>query len=413
MTRAPQRLEDAQIMARSLERGTQQSVTQGTDARYVYPGYLIFLRLGTLLAAPFDATRLALTGGVVGLLDGVMQSAQASTWNLDAAAGQFSVSATGTLAYVRGGIFAEELRSLVWVDRSGSTNPIAMPSRQYWAPRLSSNGQRMAVYSRGREGRIWVHDFRTGTTIPLTDTGGISEFPVWMADSGLVTFALQADGSQNLFERVVDGSSGVARLTRDPTTQIPNAWSPDGTHLAFVQLTPSGSEIWILTRRHDGPITAKPWRTTHSRDQHADWSPDGQWIAYTSNESGRAEVYLQPYPGPGPRIPVSRDGGTTPVWSRNGRELFYLTSQGTSVGVGTYTMMAAPITLGPPVTVGMPQKLFEGRFLISATGRGYDVTPDGRRFVMVQPRQELAMPATEVVIVQNWLEELKARVPAR
>jgi serine/threonine-protein kinase len=415
MTRAPQNLGDAQIIARSLETGEQRVVTQGADGRYVRPGYLVFLRLGTLLAAPFDATRLALTGGAVGVVDDVMQSAQAPTRGLDAAAGQFSVSSTGTLAYASGGIFAEDLRSLVWVDRFGGTTTIAMQPRLYWAPRLTADGQRLAVYSRGPDGRIWLHDLRTSSTTPLTDAGGVSIFPVWTPDGTRVTFASQGGGPQNLFERPADGSRGAVRLTTSSANQTPSAWSRDGEHLAFVQETSSGSEIWVLTR-HNGQVTSQPWRpNTRYQERYPDWSPDGQWLAYTSDESGRDEVYVQQYPGPGARIPVSRDGGTRPVWSSDGREVFFVVAPSATVSgaVEHYRLMVAPVSLGSSVTVETPRRLFDGRFVISSEGRGFDVTPDGRRFLMLQPREQSAAPATEIVIVQNWSRELARLVPSR
>ena len=174
----------------------------------------------------------------------------------------------------------------------------------------------------------------------------------------------------------------------------------------------TGDDIWVLTI-HDGQITTNPWLKTRFQERFPDWSPDGRWLAYTSNESGRDEVYVQPYPGPGPRHLVSRDGGNSPVWSHDGREIFYAAPAAVTTpgGATQVAMMAAPVTLGASVSVGTPRKLFEGAFLLSSRGRGYDVTADGRRFVMVQPREQASLPATEIVIVENWFEELKRLVP--
>jgi serine/threonine-protein kinase len=408
MTRTVGVLDDAQIVVRSLETGRQQAVTDGADARYVPPGYLVFLRLGTLLAAPFDATRTALTGEAVGLLDGVMQSAHATTAPFDAGAGQFSVSPGGSLAYVSGGTFSDDLRSLVWVDRNGSMTPIAAPPRSYWAPRLTSDGQRLAVYSRGAEGRIWIHDLRTATTTALTDRGGDSVFPVWTTDNTHVIYA--AGVPPNLFWRVADGSGASERLTTSPAEQRPNAFSPDGERLAYVQSDPTtGARIWMLTL-HNGQAKASPWHDTRSRELYPAWSPDGHWLAFISDESGRYEVYIQPFPGPGPRYPVSRDGGLSPAWSRDGREIFFLVG---AEPPRQMAMMTAPVTVSPNVSVGAPRKLFEGAFWVSSGAQAYDVTPDGRRFVMVRGEEHPATSPTEIMIVENWLEELKARVPTK
>jgi serine/threonine-protein kinase len=409
VTRAVNVLEDAQIVVRSLDTGRQQVVTAGADARYVPPGYLVFMRLGTLLAAPFDATRTALTGGAVGLIDGVMQSVHAPTRQLEAGAGQFSISSDGSLAYVPGGTFTEDLRSLVWVDRSGVVTPIAAPLRQYWAPRLTSDGQRLAVYSRGPEGRIWIHDFRTGITTPLTDPGGTSVFPVWSPDNTRVIFA--SGSPLNLSGRVADGSRPSERLTTSPANQTPSSFSPDGQYLAFVQSDQAGDHIWTLTV-HDGHASTSSWRTTPFHENYPTWSPDGQWLAFSSDESGRNELFIQPFPGPGPRYPVSRDGGISPVWSHDGREIFYAVRTGPLAG-GQFMVMAAPVTVSPSVSIGAPKKLFEGAFWVSSSGRGFDVAPDGHRFLMVRPEEHRSTPATEMVIVENWIEELKARMPSK
>jgi serine/threonine-protein kinase len=163
----------------------------------------------------------------------------------------------------------------------------------------------------------------------------------------------------------------------------------------------------MLTLRN-GHATASPWHDSRSRESFPTWSPDGHWLAFVSDESGRAEVYIQPFPGPGPRYPVSRDGGFGPVWSHDGREIFYawLTENRRQ-----FEMMSAPVTLSPRVAVGTPQKLFEGPFWLSGGAQSFDVAPDGRRFVMVRAEEPRATTPAQILIVENWLEELKARVP--
>ncbi|MBV8146419.1 MAG: protein kinase, partial [Gammaproteobacteria bacterium] len=178
ITHENQRFEDAQIAAKSLTTGQQTILTEGTDARYVSTGDIVFARNGTLLAAPFDAAKLHLTGAPIGVVDEVMQAVYAKNAGLETGAAQFDVSATGSLAYAPGGVFAEEPRSLVWVDRAGAVTPIPLPSRVYWGPRLSPDGQRVAFYTRGRDQRVWIADFRNGTSTAVTERGNPS-FIIW------------------------------------------------------------------------------------------------------------------------------------------------------------------------------------------------------------------------------------------
>src|SRR5205085_1240773 len=257
-THDTQRLDDANIVVRSLTSGEQKIVTQGADARYTSSGHLVFVRSGVLLVAPFDATRLIITGSPVAVLDDVMQSMHARTTSLDSGAAQFSVSSAGALAYASGGTFPVPQRALVWVDRSGTINPIDMPLRQYWAPRLAPDGQRLAVYSRGEDGRIWIHDFRSGTTSALTEPGGGSTFPQWTTDGMRVIFGARIEGPQDIYWRAVDSGRPPERLTSSAYVQVPGSLSPDGKMLAVVQTATAGTDIWMLTLG-DGKGSMHAW----------------------------------------------------------------------------------------------------------------------------------------------------------
>ena len=406
MTHEIMRSEDAQIVVRSLATGQQILLTDGADARYVPTGHLVFARQGVLLAAPFDMARLRLTGGPVGVVDDVMQAVYAKSSELDTGAAQFDVSPTGSLAYAPGGVFADEPRSLVWVDRAGAVTPLPWPPRVYWGPRLAPDGRRVAFYTRGSEQRVWIADLRNGTSTPVTERGNPS-FIVWTPDGFRVTFV---DGNpRNLFWRRADGGGGPERLTTSANLQAPSSWSPDGKVLAFVETNPtSGEHIWLLPVG-EGKTPPRPWLNTRFRETQPDWSPDGRWIAYTSNESGRPEVYVQSYPGPGARYTVSRGGGNSPAWARDGHELFYLEPNPDE----KVTMMAVPVTTTPSFSTGTPRRLFQGSFTVSNWSRSYDVTTDGRRFIMVQPRERVPLPVSQIVVVQNWGEELKRIAPSK
>jgi Tol biopolymer transport system component len=191
--------------------------------------------------------------------------------------------------------------------------------------------------------------------------------------------------------------------------QAPSSWSPDGQALAFLQVSSSatGFDIWVLRmgvpsggsgQAHKAELLLK----TPSNEAAPRFSPDGRWLAYASDESGRYEVYVQPYPGPGGKWQISTEGGKEPVWNRNGRELFYRSGN---------KMMAVDIATRPSFAVGKARMLFEGQYLPTRqTIPNYDVSPDGQRFLMVK-KIEQEQTATQIVVIQNWFEELKQKVP--
>ena len=189
-------------------------------------------------------------------------------------------------------------------------------------------------------------------------------------------------------------------------------WSPDGQALAFVEGRPeTGNDVWVLPVQGDRQPRAII--QTRFSEAHPDFSPDGRWLAYASDESGLSEVYVQPYPGPGPRQQVSTGGGMGPAWSRDGRELFYTTPQSFGGQATPTKMMVVAVSLRPTFTAGHPRMLFQGRYGATGIIRGYDVTADGRRFLMVQQKERPPVSAADMILVQDWVEELKSRVPAK
>ena len=403
--------EDTEIVAQSLATGKRTVLIRGgADARYLRSGHLLYLRRGTLMAVPFDLVRLEVTGGAVALIADVMQSANTPSESSESGAGQFSVSESGSLLYLPGGMFPDAERSLAWVDRAGKVQPLALPARAYLSPRISPDGLRVVLWTQG-DRNVWVHDLARGVLTRLTSEARNAR-AIWTTDGTRVTFGLATGGNENIFWKPADGSGPAERLTTSDRLQMSGSWSPDGQTLAFVEnRSETLNDIWLLPLQGD----RRPRALLQSRfnEAYPDFSPDGHWLAYGSDESGRSEVYVQPYPGPGPRQQVSTDGGTAPAWSRDGRELFYTTTQ-TAGGQATFTrMMAVTVGLRPTFTAGAPRMLFQGNFGASAGIRGYDVSPDGRRFLMVQQKERPPVSASEMILVQNWLEELKAREPAK
>ena len=409
--KGPTSWDDTQIVVRSFETGKQTVlVTGGSDGRYVSTGHLIYVRLGTLMAVPFDPVRLAVTGGATGVIDGVMQAANRNlSYMENTLAGQYTVSDTGALVYLTGGAVAAADRSLVWTDRRGTSQALPAPPRSYLNPRLSPDGQRVVVatsYIR----QVWSFDIGRGALSPVT-VDGESDHGVFAPDGKRIIFR-SGSGEGNLYWKAADGSGPVERLTTSPRSQTPGSWSPDGTMHAFVEEGESKGffqfDIWVLSI---GDRKTRAVIHSAANEITPEFSPDGRWLAYVSNESGRHEVYVQPYPGPGERHLISTNGGEQPAWSANGRELFYVQGGMYAPG-GVPTLMSVKIATAQAFLAGTPEAVFESPDLASAWGRGYDVASDGRRFLLTLSKEATtSLPPAQMIFVQHWFEELKRLVP--
>ena len=382
------------IAAQSVETGQRLDLTQGgTYPKYAPSGHLIYVESGSLMALPFDPRQLAVTGAAVPVVEGVLQSPTNG-------GAQYSFSSTGSLVYVAGGIQSAQ-RKIVWVSRNGAEQPLAAPAHAYRAPRLSPDGRRVAVSIEAQETQIWQYDLSRETLTRFTFGGGADLNAIWTPDGKRLAFQSSRDGEFNIFWQMADGSGGLERLTNNEHTSAAHSWSPDGQLLAFIEMNPTtGIDIMVL-RLSDRKV--QPFLQTRFNEGAPRFSPDGRWLAYISDESGRFEVYVQPYPGPGGKWQISTDGGTEPVWNRNGRELFYRNGD---------KMMAAEIIAQPSFSAGAPRMLFEGQYIPSpTTSQNYDVAPDGQRFLMVKAVEQAQVAPTQINVVLNWFEELKQKVP--
>jgi len=275
--------------------------------------------------------------------------------------------------------------------------PLPAPPRNYGPPRLSPDGRRIATLI---QSNVWVYDIGRDTLTRLTFEPSGSTFSAWTPDGNRVTFQANKGGSSGLFWTPADGSGPEERIATSEPFLVPGSWSPDGELFAFTEVHPAtNDDLWVLSV--EGDRKAKPFLRTPFREGRAKFSPDGRWIAYLSDESGRPEVYVQPYPGPGGKWQISSEGGAEIVWARNG-ELFYRSSD---------KMMAVETTTQPTFSAGRPRLLFEGEYALGGGGgAGYDVTPDGQRFLMLKAGEQEQAP-TQIHVVLNWFEELKRRVP--
>jgi serine/threonine-protein kinase len=417
LLKGPNLWDDAQLVVRSLQTGTETVlVTGGSDGRYVSTGHLIYVSLGTLMAVPFDPVRLAVTGGATGVIDGVMQAAnQYDSYIANTGAGQFTVSDTGALVYLTGGTVAATEVSLAWADRNGTIQALPAPPRPYVAPDLSPDGQRVAITTVDTR-QVSSYDLARGTLSPVTADGQSDHiYPIFAPDGKRIVFRAGA-GEGNLYWKAADGSGAAEPLTTGARSPTPASWLPDGTTLAFVEEGDNAGkdafqfDIWVLS------IADRKTRAvihTAANEMTPVFSPDGRWLAYVSNESGRHEVYVQPYPGPGERHLISTRGGEQPAWNANGRELFYVQGGEYSPG-GPTTLMSVRIATTPTFQAGTPEPLFANPYLATGWGRTYDVAPDGRRFLLTFRKEPPPpLPPAQMVLVQHWFEELKRLAPAK
>jgi Tol biopolymer transport system component len=391
------RRDDDEIMVRNLDTGEQSVLIQGgTSPHYTVTGHLLFVRAGTIMAVPFNLKRLQIAGRPVAVVEGLARTVPGIS--------QFSVSRNGTLAYISGAQLGEGARTLVWVDRKGTVQPIEAPSRAYAQPQLSPDGRQIAVTVENPKNDVWIYELGRGTLTRLTFEGNNNSRPLWTPDGKRILFRSDRPGpGNNLFMKVADGTGPDEQITTF-VMNLPSSISPDGK-LAFFYKTDAktGPDIWTVPL--EGDRQPKIVLQTQFAEKAAMISPDGKFLAYQSDESGRGEIYVRSFPGPGGKWQISVAGGTEPLWSRNGRELFYRDSD---------KMMAVDITLGQAFKAGTPHMLFEGKYETrpAASETNYDISPDGQRFLMIKASPQPEATA-QLRVVTNWFEELKQRVPVK
>ena len=395
------RWDESNVEVVNLDTLSREVVYQGgTHPQHVATGHLLFVRESTLFAVPFDAERLEVTGAPAPVLEGV----GAQSGDVGSGVAEVAVSATGSLAYLTSSLGAAAARGIAWVDRKGTVTPLRDERAGYTWPRISPDGGRVAVFLTDRGSLdIWVYEIAHGTFTPITFGREPDGWPIWTPDSQRITYASGAQ--QDLYSIRADGSGQVERLTESPAgLQRPGSWSSDGKVLAFSQVgRETNWDLWTL--RLDGDRKPQIFLRTPGIEIHPEFSPDGRWLAYGSDESGRLEVYVRPFPDTGGKWRISTDGGMFPRWSRDGRELVYRDDD---------RVMSVTVTAGPStLQSGTPRELFRGTFAVGGLNSMYDLAPDGRRFVMVtEPEGANAGPA-HVNLIFNWFDDLKARLAAK
>jgi serine/threonine protein kinase/Tol biopolymer transport system component len=373
------------IGALSLKTGKLRIVVEGgVNAHYLSKGYLVYARGATLIAAPFDVRTATVTGPGVTLIENVRSEEWGSV--------QYTLAHDGTLVYVPGG--PAWIGKLVWADRTGATTPIAAPARAYQNFSLLPDGQRVALELSEATRDIYLFEFARGGLIRLTNDGE-NGCPRWTPDGKQITFWRRKAGGFDVISKASDSGSETMFMSR-ATGEI-QSWSPDGKTLVFMRNTPETSlDLWMKS----GDQPPRPWLVTPFRELLAAFSRDGKYVAYTSDESGQYEIYVRPASGEGAKWQISSEGGEEPLWSKDGRELFYRNGP---------KWMAVDVTTDPQFKAGSPHMLFEGPYL-NVPGVSYDVAADGR-FLMLEENFKQP-PTLQVQAVFNWAEEVKRRVPA-
>jgi Tol biopolymer transport system component len=401
-TVASSRPEDSSIELLDLESGARTTLLKaGRDAQYVASGHLAYATGGGVSAVALDLGRRAVVGNPVRVIERV---GAAATGALNAA-----VTRAGMLVYVSEDVGDDAPRVLVWIDRQGRETPLPAPPRAYVTARLSPDETRAAVAIRDREQDIWIWDFARQTLTRLTSDPAGDLAPVWTPDGRRVVFASTRTGVYNLYAQAADGTGTAVRLTAGGNTQAPDAVTPDGAFVIGREVRPA-TKADIVRFAMDGDLAAAPDALVETRfdEWNADISPDGRFIAYQSNESGRPEVYVQRYPRPADgRWQVSLSGGSQPQWTRDGRELIYVDEGGRMSSVA-FAARGSTVEVGRPVTLFTTRDASQG----GNAFRGYDVSRDGQRFLMIKDADERSS-SPALVVVQNWVEELTRLLPAR
>jgi serine/threonine-protein kinase len=387
------------LLVQSTESGAGKEFLIGDTARYLPSGHLIYAVDSNLFAVPFDPVKLEKKGGPVQVVEGVFRAGGAP---------QYDVSDSGTLVYMpAAGPAAGGQYSLVWVDREGKEEPLKAEPKAYERLKMSPDGTRVALSINTADGRgdIWIYDLVRGTMTRLTLDEGRTGESQWTLDGERIIFGYARGSNYGIYWKSAAGTGKAEQIASLPDGDIwPESLLSDGNTLLFGQYgAGTGNNIGMLSL--EGDRTPKSLMQEKYDEANPQISPDGRWLAYQSNESGQYEVYLRPFPDmdSDKRWQVSTSGGFEPLWSPDRRELFYRSGD---------TVMTVPVQTEPIFRLGTPQKLFTGRYRDD-----WDIHPDGKRFLMLKASaaadEKPVTEAPKIVVVLNWLEELKRRVPVK
>ncbi|HSP69929.1 MAG TPA: hypothetical protein VLN48_19535, partial [Bryobacteraceae bacterium] len=399
----------AQIVVQALKSGDRKVVLQsGADARYLPTGHIVYALGGVLFAASFDLRRLETRGSPVGVIEGIARSAIGTAY--------FAFSNTGTLVYRQGavnGVGAGQA-VLVMVDRKGDTQPLKVPAAAYGFPRVSRDGKRAAYQiDDGKDSSIWIYEL-SGAAAPrrLTLPGtGVNRYPIWSSDNLRVAFQSDREGDLGIWWQRADGSGVAERLTKPNKgiTHVPDSWSPDGQHFSFTEEKDSRGVVWTYSLQ-DKKATLFAEMAGASFNWSV-FSPDGHWLAYQLSAQPNGRLYVKPFPPTAVAYLAPEDADAHhPVWSPDGKELFYVAGPSLFGSMGFNTRPS--VSFGSPVRA--PKSGFNTN--VPSAVRTYDILPDGNHFIgVVAAGQARPGPggSPPLQVVLNWFEDVKQRAPAK
>jgi serine/threonine-protein kinase len=395
----------ANLMVAPLDGGAAKVVLHGGYyGRYASSGHLIYMQQGTLFALPFDLDRLQPIGAAVPALD-------ALSANSDRGGAQVALSSDGTLIYLPGTAITTAQRPIDWLTRDDKTSVLRATRANWTSPRFSPDGQRLALdILTDKQRDIWLYDWARDTLTQLTFDPSYEQAPVWTPDGRHIVFASDRAkaGVANLYETNADGTGKIVRLTESSEIQGPGSWHPSGKFLAFdARRGATGLDLMILPMEGDAagggtPGKATVFLSTPAYEAGPMFSPDGKWIAYTSNEaSGHNDVYVRPFPGPGGKWRISTEGGGFPRWSATTRELLFVDPAQHKVMVASYAVVGDSFRADKPqLWSRVGQHDLSGNY-------AYDVHPDGKRLAMTTVREQSAVVLDKVVFVFNFFDYLR------
>jgi dipeptidyl aminopeptidase/acylaminoacyl peptidase len=366
----------------ALDSAEDKALFNASDSRVLYaePGYLLFVRAGTLMAQPFDARRLALSGDVFPVAEQIRYNP--ANWNA-----AFSVSTNGTLVFARGSASDTDL---VWFDRSGKKLE-TIASGPFQTPALSPDQTRLAVQRTDSGQDIWLIDLLRGTNSRFTFDPAVDQFPIFSPDGKQLAFISARSGKNDLYVKAASGLGAEERVAEGMDGLFD--WSPDGKFLLPGKTLGGNWDIWAL------PLTGdrKPYPLLNQKylEYRGKFSPDGHWLLYTSNETGREEIYVQAFPPSGGKWQVSVNGGASGYWRRDGKEIIFTTTE--------RKIMAVDVKLGATFEAGVPHELFQ--FSGNRVANRIVVSADAQRFLLPMAAQSGDRPA--ITVVENWTADVK------
>ena len=395
--------EDADIVAYSFSSGKRTTVLHnGYFGRYLSNGFLVYMHEGTLFDVPFDVQRMEVTGQPAPILEGLIGKPNNGS-------AEFSFSDSGSMVYIAGGS-ASENTSISWMDREGKIMPLRATPANYLDVAASPDGKRIVYEIVDGKRNIWTYDLASGNATRLTFAGENNGWPAWTPDGQRIVYSSQETGGTfNLWWIRADGGGDAQRLTQSKSSQIHPSWKPDSNILAFTQQSPdTGYDIMTLSMEGDEksgwkPGAPTPFLNTAATEWQESFSPDGRWLAYASNESGRDEIYVRPYPGPGGKWQISANGGSFAKWSRNGKEIVYLEP-------GGKLMVVQQTAAGDTFRASQAQPWASGQVNVSV--RAFDVYPDGKRLIVLKdPSTGESTALNKVNLIFNFFAELHRSAP--